>query len=98
MRTAHLSIVDVEDARHTLALTGELDITSAPALEEAVSRSWEAGTEHVILDLAGLRFIDSTGLQAILKLRRADMPLSIMNENDTVRRVFELTGVPLHAA
>ena|SRR5438270_2683313 len=94
MWPTHLGIVDVEGTRHTLALTGELDIVTAPVLEGAILHAHEAGAEHVALDCGGLDFIDSTGLGTIVKLRRDGIPLSVIRENDTVRRVFELTGVP----
>src|SRR5205085_2774369 len=49
MWPTHLGIIDVEGARHTLALTGELDLETAPALELAVSRACEAGARSPLL-------------------------------------------------
>jgi anti-anti-sigma factor len=94
MWPAHLGIVDVEGARHTLALTGELDLETAQVLEGAVLHACEAGARHVALDCTGLDFIDSTGLAAIARLRREGIQLSVIHESDIVRRLFELTGVP----
>ena len=80
------------------ALVGELDIATAPALEEAAMRAWADGAEQLVLDCSGLDFIDSTGLHTILRLRRRAVRLSVVHASAAVRRVFEVTGVPLDDA
>jgi anti-sigma B factor antagonist len=57
----------VNGSSHTIALSGELDIASAPVLEEAMIEACSAGAREVVLDLGGLEFMDSTGLRAILR-------------------------------
>ena len=52
-----------------LALAGELDLGSIGALKEAVGHRLTAEA-HVVLDLAGLTFCDSTGLGAFVALHR----------------------------
>jgi anti-anti-sigma factor len=49
----------------TLALVGELDRASAPALEMEIERLCEAGAAGVTLDLRGLTGIDWTGAKVI---------------------------------
>jgi len=62
MRPAQLvTITEVEDGTHTIGLVRELDFATAPTLEEAISRACADGAEHVVLDLSGLDFMDSTG-------------------------------------
>jgi anti-anti-sigma factor len=101
----------LEDATFTLAedvgrdgacvirVRGELDIESAPDLERALLRSRPAG-ERVVLDLAGLKFMDSTGLRVLLRARAvADderWEIGMRNVPPTIRRLFDMTGV--HAA
>jgi anti-sigma B factor antagonist len=53
--------------RHTIALSGELDIASAPILEQALADACSAGAREVVLDMSGLEFMDSTGLRAVLR-------------------------------
>jgi anti-sigma B factor antagonist len=53
-----------------LELRGELDIGTAPALDEAVSGALDDGCREVVLDLAGTTFIDSAGLGALLRAAR----------------------------
>src|SRR3954471_21454367 len=50
----------------TLRPTGELDIATAGRLERALLDAGERG-DPVVLDLAALEFIDSTGLRAIVR-------------------------------
>jgi anti-sigma B factor antagonist len=52
--------------RLRLSLTGELDLGSAPALDERLA-SLRARKRRVSLDLSGLEFIDSTGLHLLIR-------------------------------
>jgi anti-sigma B factor antagonist len=76
--------------------TGELDIGSAPKLERALLDGREPG-DRVVLDLAGLEFIDSTGLRVIVHAVAAaasgGWELRLRHGRRAVRRVFEISGV-----
>jgi anti-sigma B factor antagonist len=48
-----------------VSVQGELDLGSAPELEQALERELAAGND-VLLDLSRVDFIDSTGLRAIV--------------------------------
>ena len=58
-----------EGDRHTLLLTGELDIASAPELEGKAQELCAQSATELVLDLSQLEFIDSAGLNAILRVR-----------------------------
>jgi anti-sigma B factor antagonist len=81
----------------TLALGGELDLVSSPALEQALDAAAESDAELIIVDLRGLEFMDSTGLHALVKAqhRLEDMGrrFALVRGGDSVQRLFELTGV-----
>ena len=49
---------------------GELDISSAPTLERQLNELGAIAGSSVVLDLAALTFIDSTGLQCLLRVSR----------------------------
>ena len=89
------SSVDPEHA--VLALRGELDLSSAPAVEAAVQRAIERGARLLVLDLRELAFMDSTGLRTVLRAdalaREAGARLALVDGAEPVRRVFEMTGM-----
>jgi anti-sigma B factor antagonist len=84
---------------HIVHVTGELDVATAPRLEAALTRDRAAG-DRLIIDLAELRFMDSTGLRALLRGRAAaeegGWELYLRHIPGPVQRVFDLAGV--HAA
>jgi anti-sigma B factor antagonist len=81
----------------TLALSGELDLVSAPALERAVEGQPQPDVELIVLDLRGLDFMDSTGLHAVLRTANATHDagcrFALIRGPDQVHRLFELTGL-----
>ena len=78
-----------------LALDGELDLASAPELERELREAEESGATRIVIDLGGLGFMDSTGLQALLRARKrasaAAYELVLRRGPHQVQRVFELT-------
>jgi anti-sigma B factor antagonist len=87
------------DGERVIRLRGELDIESAPGLERVLLRSRPA-RQRVVLDLAELKFMDSTGLRVLLRARAAAdegrWEIGMRNVPPTIRRLFDMTGV--HAA
>jgi anti-sigma B factor antagonist len=57
------------DGRAVVALRGELDLVDAAAVGAALT-AVAAREPHVIVDLAGLEFIDSSGMAALARGRR----------------------------
>jgi anti-sigma B factor antagonist len=87
----------VHGDRHTVVLNGELDIASAPMLEETVADVCAAGANELVLDMGGVEFIDSSGLSAIVrgKMLCEDQHCgySLTPAQRPVQGVFEVTGV-----
>ncbi|HEY1688893.1 MAG TPA: STAS domain-containing protein [Solirubrobacteraceae bacterium] len=79
-----------------IALRGELDLASAPALEQELSNVERRDPQRVVIDLTGLGFIDSTGLRLLLQAQaRASehsRELLLRPGGDAVQRVFAVTG------
>jgi anti-sigma B factor antagonist len=105
LRPGELKIqVDVVGGCHTLCLSGELDMASAPELEAAVALALP-GAREIVLDIQELTFIDSTGLRVIVasldSCKRRDTALRVTRARPQARRLFELAGLldlPLFAA
>ncbi|HLI57112.1 MAG TPA: STAS domain-containing protein [Actinomycetota bacterium] len=77
-------------------VSGELDISSSPALREELTEVARGG-RNVILDLADLRFMDSTGLSVIIaalkRLRERSLDLLLCAPQPPVRRTLEICGL-----
>jgi anti-anti-sigma factor len=82
----------------TLDLGGELDISTAERVQQAVARLCEAqGPRELIVDLRRLTFVDSSGLAAMVYANRLcerhGCRLSVIRGSQAVHDVFELTGL-----
>ncbi len=83
-----------ENARRTLTLTGRLDTVTAPQLEAEIFDNAEGITE-LILDFEALEYISSAGLRVLLAAQKRfaqNGNVTILNPNETVMEVFEMTG------
>lgn len=97
MQSDFLVDTQISDRVITIRLGGELDLLSAPALERALERLPEVEADLVIVDLRGLKFMDSTGLhllvQAQQKAHECGRRLALIKGTDQVQRLFQLTGM-----
>jgi anti-sigma B factor antagonist len=88
---------NVQGERHTLSLSGELDIASAPVLDATLAEACSGGAKEVVLDLAGIEFVDSEGLNAILrgKMRCEEhgCTYTVTPARRPAQQVFEAAGV-----
>jgi anti-sigma B factor antagonist len=86
--------------RAVVTVTGELDAYSAPSLEEEASRLLGENVSDLVFDLSGTRFLDSSGLRAILTAQRRladrDGKLSLRAPSEPVRRLLDITGLTDH--
>lgn len=80
-----------------VAVSGELDLAGVDALQGALDRAVEEASEILVVDLSETTFIDSTGLQALIRCERrasaAGLGLVLIGARPQVRRVFELAGL-----
>ena len=76
-------------------LSGELDISSAPKVEDALARVEPDRPELLVLDLRNLAFMDSTGLRLLIaadtRARQQSRRLAIVKGPEPVQRVFRIT-------
>jgi anti-anti-sigma factor len=91
---------DRAGVRAVVTVKGELDAYSAPSLEEETSRLLADNISELVLDLSGTRFLDSSGLRAILTAQRrlADREgrLALRGPSEPVRRLLDITGLTDH--
>lgn len=76
-----------------ISLTGRIDATNAADVESGISEIRNANTGmHTVLDADALEYISSAGLRVILRLRKEEPQLAIINVSPEVYDVFEMTG------
>lgn len=78
----------------TIELTGRLDTTTAPKLEQVLPELTE-NIKTVILDLEHLEYLSSAGLRIILLMQKKmnkQGQMIVKNVNETIMEVFEITG------
>jgi anti-anti-sigma factor len=88
---------DAIEAGHLIAVTGELDIAAAPELSTVLLVAADSPGALVVLDLAGVEFIDSTALGTLLKageaIESAGKRLRVVCVGGPVRRLLEMTNL-----
>ena len=80
-----------------LALSGELDVVSAPELEQHLNDALAEPQAHVTLDLSELEFVDSAGVSVLIKAKQDaesnGRTLVLARPTEQVQRVFALVGL-----
>jgi anti-sigma B factor antagonist len=89
-----------DGGRAILTLDGELDMASAELLRQLTDGEDLRGEAMLVLDLQQLRFIDSTGLRALLttleRCRERGQEFAITPGSQQVQRLLSVTGVAEH--
>lgn len=85
-----------DNGRVAVMLSGDLDLGTADELRQEIDSLREAGFDDIALDLAGVRFLDSTGLQTLLSYTRTardgELRFGLTRPSAPVQRLFELTA------
>ena len=88
--------VDARNGVIRLVLSGELDMATAPILNDLLGDLEREAAEVIMVDLRDLNFIDSSGLEAFVKAyARSQLDghrFLIIGESRITRRLFEITG------
>jgi anti-sigma B factor antagonist len=91
------TITEVLPASTHVAIQGELDIYTAPALRDLLQNVISEGAQDLLLDLTDMAFIDSTGLGVIVgalkRVRERGGNLVLRAPTPAVRKVLDITGL-----
>ena len=79
------------------AITGEVDVSNAERLTHSLAGAIDAQAAGLVIDLAGLEFMDSSGVHMLFELARRLRMLRrgfalVLAEGSAPRRVLELSG------
>ena len=87
----------LDGTRFVVAVTGEIDLFTAPEFKQRVSAPIDAGRTHVVVDLTATTFIDSSSLGVLIgahrRLRRLNGTLVIVANSAQIAKTFRITGL-----
>jgi anti-anti-sigma factor len=93
---AELSEVVRDDGVCVVSVVGDLDLAAVEQFLTVTRRS-SVACSSLEVDLHGLSFVDSTGLSALLQLRKEaiarGLRLSLTNVGPSTHRLFRVTGL-----
>ena len=93
----NVELLDIGGETAVVVLEGEVDIYSAPQFKEVLLRSIDEGARHIVIDLSGVSFIDSTALGVLVsgakRVRPQNGALDIVCRDENITRIFEITGL-----
>lgn len=80
-----------------IAVSGEIDVATAPQLRECLHRVIADGDATIVLDLLGVTFLDSTALGvlvgALKRCREVGGDLHVVVADPRIVKIFEITGL-----
>ena len=87
----------ITPSTYVISVTGEVDSFTAPALAQPTEWALGDGASNAVVDLAGVGFIDSTGLRVLLKalprFTKRGGKLVLVSDDRRVLRTLEITGL-----
>jgi anti-sigma B factor antagonist len=95
---------DTGDAIAVIVVDGHVDFDTAPVLKQNIVRQVNEGSRHLVIDLTGADFIDSTAIGVLVaaykRLQQSCGSLAIACTNENILNVFEIVGlhdmIPIH--
>ena len=78
----------------TLTVTGRLDTSTAPELEETLKESY-GGVTELVFDFEKLEYISSAGLRLLLSAQKTmnkQGSMKVINVGEEIMEIFEITG------
>ncbi len=91
----------IEDRRvggaHVVAVSGEVDLFTAPEFKQRVMAPIGAGVDHLVVDLMQTTFIDSSSLGVLIgahrRLKARGGRLVVACAEDAIIKTFRITGL-----
>ncbi|MCF6467568.1 STAS domain-containing protein [Nonomuraea sp. MG754425] len=80
-----------------VAITGEIDLYTAPALQAEFTRLLQSGPSRVVIDMSAVDFCDSTGMNVLLsalkRMKEQQGTLEVAAPRPAVRKILQVTGL-----
>ena len=94
--TLVVEVLDDQDGATmpVIRLTGDIDMLTSQRLRSSVADALEEHPgDEVVFDIAGVGFVDSSGLSVLINIAQRGRRVVLRHPTDTVRRVIETTGL-----
>ncbi|WP_030170376.1 STAS domain-containing protein [Spirillospora albida] len=86
-----------QDGNAVVTATGELDLYTAPRLQAALAGLLREQIDRIVVDLSGVEFCDSTGMNVLLaalkRLKERGGSLELAAPRPAVKRILQVTGL-----
>jgi len=86
-----------EGDRTVVVVGGEIDVYTAPKLREQLIDLVSSGQYHLVVDMEGVEFLDSTGLGvlvgALKRVRAHEGSLLLVCTQERLLKIFRITGL-----
>lgn len=85
------------DAAQGIEINGEIDVYTSPKVKEIINELIEKGNYQLVINLEGVRYIDSTGLGVLIgalkKVREKNGAINLVCNNPQIKKIFNITGL-----
>ena len=89
--------VMLDDVYHGVVVRGDIDISTSPKLLDTLFSLVDGGHLNIVLDLDGIKYVDSSGLGSLVKayqrIKQNNGTIRVICNNPRVYRVFSITGM-----
>jgi anti-sigma B factor antagonist len=79
---------------YVISLEGDLDMSTSPQVRNALMPIFQKGPSHVVIDLSGVPYIDSSGIatfvEALQLSRKGAVRFTLAGAGPTVESIFDL--------
>ena len=87
----------IKDQAQAVEVQGEIDVYTSPRVKETINELIEKGHYHLVINLEGVRYIDSTGLGVLIgalkKVREHNGRILLVCTNPQIKKIFNITGL-----
>jgi anti-sigma B factor antagonist len=87
----------ISDGAHAVEVQGEIDVYTSPRVKETINELIDQGRYNLVINLEGVRYIDSTGLGVLIgalkKVREHDGRILLICTNPQIKKIFNITGL-----
>jgi anti-sigma B factor antagonist len=89
-----IQITERQPSTYVISLEGDLDMSTSPQVRKALMPLFGKGTSHIVVDLSGVPYIDSSGIatfvEALQLSRKGTVRFTLAGAGPTVESIFDL--------